>query len=364
MMDMNDFPEATQKTKKPVLLASSLKDDSVKPMSSKTDVLSLFDTSSYENDDLSQIASSPSETVTTTNLSYSFDTLETDKRNSPTSIFRETKASKTLDLLDTPGSSSDYKNTKQDLDSVPVERDSSSRKKEKKQKSDDSVTYKSPGSGAKREGSKKKLKKLVPDPPDISRFFNEESTVSTSTLHQRKSRSQKWQQAPAKKVKKTFPDSVDLPAGYHPTPCGTGEAWDIEAVKALVEHAQASIDPSVTLSLERTLYASLQHSWLLAFGGVGLMSVGENKKIPTNLGIALLGISIVSILGALMMHYVRLFQIKSGTTFKFWQTAIFTSLVTLCILLTLALELYFGILYPYLLRTTSVQVENLDFNLD
>ena len=125
----------------------------------------------------------------------------------------------------------------------------------------------------------------------------------------------------------------------------------------VLEHSKRkTVDPSVTLSLERTLYASLQHSWLLALGGVGLMSVGEGEKIPTSLGISLIGVSVLSVLGAMMMHYVRLLQIRSGTPFKFWQTALFTSFITICILLTLSLELYFGVLYPYLLRTRSVAI--------
>ncbi|CAJ1941581.1 unnamed protein product [Cylindrotheca closterium] len=348
----------------------SLKDGYVKPMSSKTDILSLFETSSVEDDELSpppsSISTSPSETVTTTNLSYSFDTSEAEKRNSPSSIFRENKGPSPLDLLDNPATS--FNNAEGFAPTTVKRRSSSSNDETKKQLTSDAGSYKSSASSkSTNQGSKKKVKKRIPDPPDISKFFNEESTKKPpSTLQQRKSRSQKWQPTPTKKVKKTFPDSVDLPAGYHSTLGGNGQSYDIEAVRALVEHAQASIDPSVTLSLERTLYASLQHSWLLAVGGVGLMSVGENLRIPTDLGIALVGISILSVLGALIMHYVRLFQIKSGTTFKFWQTALFTSLFTLCILVTLALELYYGILYPYLRRTWSVQVENMqsDINTD
>ncbi|KAL3930143.1 MAG: hypothetical protein SGBAC_011889 [Bacillariaceae sp.] len=341
---------------------TSLQDNNVKSMSSRTDFLSLFEISSVENNELSTSpASSPAQTVATTNLSYDSEALETENRSSSSSIFHKYKGPSPLDLPDAQAKT--LKHTEASSPNA-AKRSSSRSNTTKKQLPSDSFSFKFTSLKTAKQGSKKKVKKRVPDPPDISRFFNEESTTSTSTLQQRKNRSQKWQQAPAKKSKKTFPDSVDLPAGYHSTPYGNGESFDIEAVKALVEHAQASIDPSVTLSLERTLYASLQHSWLLAVGGVGLMSVGENKPMPTNLGIALLGISIVSVLGALMMHYVRLFQIKSGKTFKFWQTALFTSLITLCILITLALELYFGILYPYLLRTWSVQVENLQPNVD
>lgn len=314
-------------------------------MSSKTDFLALFDTSSSDTEDQSAApVNIPSETVTTPNISNSVEAT-----NSPSSIFREMKVSPTLDLLETPT----YVPSSADVNSTMTQA--------KKQQYDDSVaTFKSASSSTKRQEPNKKVQKLVSDPPDIMKFFNEESSTppTFSKLQQRKNRSQKWQQAPAKKVKKTYPDSLDIPTGYSPPTYENG--WDIEAVKALVEHAQASIDPSVTLSLERTLYAALQHSWMLALGGIGLMSVGENKRVPTSLGIMMLTISMISVVGALVMHYIRLFQIKSGTTFKFWQTALFTSLITLCVLITLALELYFGVLYPYLRRAMSVQVENRD----
>lgn len=131
---------------------------------------------------------------------------------------------------------------------------------------------------------------------------------------------------------------------------------DIKFAKDPVGGVQISIDPNLALSLERVLYASLQHSWLLAASGVGLMSVSDKEKIPTRLGVFLIGVSMLSTVAALVAHFVRLFQIKSGKSFKFWQTTLFTSFITLCVLLTLSLELYFGILHPYLLRTASVAI--------
>eukprot|EP00584_Thalassiosira_punctigera_P007361 CAMPEP_0172541612 /NCGR_PEP_ID=MMETSP1067-20121228/12388_1 /TAXON_ID=265564 ORGANISM="Thalassiosira punctigera, Strain Tpunct2005C2" /NCGR_SAMPLE_ID=MMETSP1067 /ASSEMBLY_ACC=CAM_ASM_000444 /LENGTH=237 /DNA_ID=CAMNT_0013327681 /DNA_START=84 /DNA_END=796 /DNA_ORIENTATION=- len=47
-------------------------------------------------------------------------------------------------------------------------------------------------------------------------------------------------------------------------------------------------DLSLILALERTFFAALNNAWLLAIGGIGLMSVGEDTKGAIYAGVAIL----------------------------------------------------------------------------
>mmetsp|Transcript_14645 Transcript_14645/g.35324 ORF Transcript_14645/g.35324 Transcript_14645/m.35324 type:complete len:306 (+) Transcript_14645:171-1088(+) len=203
----------------------------------------------------------------------------------------------------------------------------------------------------------KKVKRFLPDPPDVSSTsdfsgLTRRSVAMGSPKDDESASEWSFNKRSIAKLKRRITDMSETATMDYQ------RARDLEALKAFVEHVSATVDPSMTLYLERTLYAALQQSWMLGLGGVGLMSVGNGTNDAINLGITFIVISMVSAVSALVLHYVRLHQIKSGEPFKFWQTALFTSLLTLCILVVLALEMHFGILYPYLLRTATVSVVN------
>ncbi|GFH45675.1 hypothetical protein CTEN210_02149 [Chaetoceros tenuissimus] len=113
---------------------------------------------------------------------------------------------------------------------------------------------------------------------------------------------------------------------------------------------------NLVLGMERTLFAALNNSWLLALGGIGLMSVGSGDVRATRAGICILSGGIVSALVAIMMHFVRLRQIQNNRPSRYSHTIIWSSIIALLTIITLALEMYFGILYPYLDRTKAVTI--------
>lgn len=113
---------------------------------------------------------------------------------------------------------------------------------------------------------------------------------------------------------------------------------------------------NLVLGMERTLFAALNNSWLLALGGIGLMSVGSGDVRATRAGICILSGGIVSALVAIMMHFVRLHQIQNNRPSRYSHTIIWSSIIALLTIITLALEMYFGILYPYLDRTKAVTI--------
>lgn len=94
-------------------------------------------------------------------------------------------------------------------------------------------------------------------------------------------------------------------------------------------HQQHGVDPSVVLSLERTLFAALNNAWLLAIGGIGLMSVGHGDQRARNGGIAILVGGIASALLAYGMHLVRVVQLRKNIRFCYSQSVFWASVISL-----------------------------------
>jgi len=70
------------------------------------------------------------------------------------------------------------------------------------------------------------------------------------------------------------------------------------------------LDLTLILGLERTLFAALNNAWLLAIGGIGLMSVGSDDNRANNAGIIILCGGIISSLIAYGMHFLRVWQVS------------------------------------------------------
>lgn len=119
-------------------------------------------------------------------------------------------------------------------------------------------------------------------------------------------------------------------------------------------------DVSLILAAERTLFAAVNNAWLLAVGGIGLMSVGNGDERATNTGIVILSGSATCTLVAYVMHVKRIRLIKSGKPFTYSSTIVWSSLIVAMALIALILELYFGVLHPYLDREKAVTIANAD----
>lgn len=113
---------------------------------------------------------------------------------------------------------------------------------------------------------------------------------------------------------------------------------------------------TVILGMERTLFAALNNAWLIAIGGIGLMSVGDGDRRALHAGIAVLGSSISCAVLAAGLYFYRVYQLTNNRRFSYIHTVIWVSVVGFLTLFTLSLELYFGILNPYLEREKAVKI--------
>ena len=115
---------------------------------------------------------------------------------------------------------------------------------------------------------------------------------------------------------------------------------------------------SLILSMERTLFAALNNAWLLALGGIGLMSVGHGDQHATRGGIVVLGGGITSAMIAYGMHFLRLKQIEGSKPFPNVHSSLWAMMIASMTVVALSIEVYFGILYPYLNREKAVTIAN------
>ncbi len=139
---------------------------------------------------------------------------------------------------------------------------------------------------------------------------------------------------------------------------GYGSAKSI-ASKDLNNPKEVLDQASLILGMERTLFGALNNAWLLSVGGIGLMSVGSGDNRATRGGIAILIGGILAACAALFMHNWRVVQLRNNTPFKRIHTVIWASLVVGFTIICLIMELYFGVLYPYLNREAAVTIAGL-----
>lgn len=147
---------------------------------------------------------------------------------------------------------------------------------------------------------------------------------------------------PTMSTKGSTVDNMDLEAG---------NSSSFETVKL-----KEVVDGSMILALERTLFAALNNAWLLAIGGVGLMAIGDQDKTANQTGVAILSLSIVTAFYAFVVHNLRVQQLRRGDNFSYIHSVLWGSIIAVFTLLTLGLELYNGILHPYLKRAATVEL--------
>eukprot|EP00588_Corethron_pennatum_P016749 CAMPEP_0194304194 /NCGR_PEP_ID=MMETSP0171-20130528/1981_1 /TAXON_ID=218684 /ORGANISM="Corethron pennatum, Strain L29A3" /LENGTH=305 /DNA_ID=CAMNT_0039055383 /DNA_START=54 /DNA_END=971 /DNA_ORIENTATION=+ len=155
----------------------------------------------------------------------------------------------------------------------------------------------------------------------------------------------------------TIEDGFSKTASFTNTDAYSEDAMPVKEGLTLTERDDLAI-ASLILGMERTLFAALNNAWLLAIGGVGLMSVGHGDDRATNGGIVILSIGAVCAGVAYVMHIWRVSQIRASKSFQFSHTIIWATLIAALTIVTLGLELYFGVLYPYLSREKTVTIAN------
>lgn len=114
---------------------------------------------------------------------------------------------------------------------------------------------------------------------------------------------------------------------------------------------------SLILSLERTLFSALNNAYTITFVGTGLMMVGaSNDSIPDSLGIIIVICGLIFACASWVMHYARLMAFQRGASLDAKFSLVWTFFMTFFLFGAVAIELRYGILYPYLKRSKAVEV--------
>lgn len=117
------------------------------------------------------------------------------------------------------------------------------------------------------------------------------------------------------------------------------------------------VDGSLILSMERTVYASLNQAWMLVGCGVGFMSIGaSNDSVPDHLGFLIILFALVFAVGSYLVHVLRLRAFARGDPLTGMVTVVWVGLLVAVIFITLLLELYYAVTYPYLTRAKAVEL--------
>lgn len=86
------------------------------------------------------------------------------------------------------------------------------------------------------------------------------------------------------------------------------------------------------------------------------MSVGHGDQHATRGGIVILVGGILSAMIAYGMHFLRLKQIAGSKPFPNAHSSLWAMMIASMTVATLSIEVYFGILYPYLNREKAVTI--------
>jgi len=130
-------------------------------------------------------------------------------------------------------------------------------------------------------------------------------------------------------------------------------ALDAEELVLLASHA----DPSLIMSMERTLFSAFNQAIILTISGVGFMSVGDQPG-PKAFGAFILIAGLCYAMISYFFHCWRLHRLNSGRGLAPYDSQIWTGMLALLIFLALAFEVYYGFRYPFLDRAKAVEIAN------
>jgi hypothetical protein len=121
----------------------------------------------------------------------------------------------------------------------------------------------------------------------------------------------------------------------------------------------SNADPSLIMSMERTLFSAFNQAIMLTISGVGFMSVGDNNPGgTTSFGAFLLVAGLIYVLISYFMHCWRLWRLERGLGLAPYDSQIWTGLLTILIFLALLFEVFYGFKFPFLDRSKSVEIAN------
>jgi hypothetical protein len=202
----------------------------------------------------------------------------------------------------------------------------------------------------------------------VTRAYNNESRRSKGG-QQKVYKESQCKDAPEKGVSRRNTKPARMTSNLHDLESGTlktdpSYGVDVELHTSSSLNTTTTDDASLILSMERTLFAALNNAWLLALGGIGLMAIGDSDQRAVKTGVGILGLSVFTAVFACGMHNWRVYQRTKGQSFQYWHTVFWGSIISLLVLLTLSLEIYNGILHPYLQRAASVTLVDTNSNMD
>ena len=123
----------------------------------------------------------------------------------------------------------------------------------------------------------------------------------------------------------------------------------------------SNADPSLIMSMERTLFSAYDQAIMLTISGMGFMSVGDNNPGgTTSFGAFLLVCAVCYTLLSYFMHCWRLWRLGRGMGLAPYDSQIWTGTLTALIFICLLMEIYWGFKFPFLERAKAVEIANTD----
>ena len=123
----------------------------------------------------------------------------------------------------------------------------------------------------------------------------------------------------------------------------------------------SNADPSLIMSMERTLFSAYNQAIMLTISGMGFMSVGDNNPGgTTSFGAFLLFCGLIYTLLSYWMHCWRLWRLGRGMGLAPYDSQLWTGLLTAMIFICLLMEIFWGFKYPFLERAKAVEIANPD----
>ena len=117
------------------------------------------------------------------------------------------------------------------------------------------------------------------------------------------------------------------------------------------------LDPSLIMSMERTVLSAYNQAFQIMMVGAGLMAVGaKDDDTPAHLGIFIFIAGIVYGLVSYWVHYSRLTTLRSGGKISMQSSLYWIGALMLFATVGMSFELYFAIVYPYLTRAQEVSI--------
>ena len=117
------------------------------------------------------------------------------------------------------------------------------------------------------------------------------------------------------------------------------------------------LDPSLIMSMERTVLSAYNQAFQIMMVGAGLMAVGaKDDDTPAHLGIFIFVAGIIYGLISYWVHYSRLAALSSGGKISMQSSLYWIGALMLFATVGMSFELYFAVVYPYLTRAQEVSI--------